>query len=379
MSQQVFDVNGNGYTNLINPRVYNTANGLACGWKWTCQDPCCKGADKSRCSCCDMCQLGFDDDDADVPEGGDAPQYDTRYTYEPCCYNGTCCACKEIAGDVPPIYPQAIGCGTRHTCKTIKTLPLCREQLDLPSSSGGHADLPGRPPHTIVCVRATGVAIVQDEECLRSPDNTYWNDLNLINPNCDSYNLWVRFKIPLEVIVRDCAGYLYCLKSFMTELVRIPLTARLHNLSGVYIYAKTRVRLCYPNQAEATPLYDANGDSLGAVDPTMPECTPSNCGVGPTFPFNCITAIVNNRFREEVATNLAECLLDMDNDERDCHFDYTFGTYPCLDRDDPAGPDYNNRCSNGNPRLDILVEACVMRLTPGGIGGGSYICNNTGI
>jgi hypothetical protein len=279
------------------------------------------------------------------------------------------------------MYPQAIGCGTRHICKVIKTLPLCREQLDLPASAGGHADLPGRPPHTIVCVRSTGATLVQDAECLQSTDTTYWNDLNLINPNCDSFNLWVRLKIPLEVIVRDCAGYLYCLNSFITELVRIPLTARLHNLGeGKYLYTKVRVRLCYPNQAEATPLYDPNGDSLGAVDPTIPECTPSACGVGPTFPFNCITAIVSNRFREEVAGNLADCMLDMDNDERNCHYEYTFGTYPCVDRDDPAGPDLNNRCANGNPKLDILIETCVVTLIPGGANGGGnpYVCNVSG-
>ncbi|GHU72587.1 hypothetical protein FACS1894184_20410 [Clostridia bacterium] len=339
----------NGYTNLVNPQVYNTDKNLACGWKWTCQDPCCDGAGpwpKDRCSCCDECEL----DDSDVPDGGEGGSTDSGYTEEPCCYNGTCCPCKTIAGDAPPLYPKAIGCGRRHICKTIKTLPLCKEQLEVGVTENGHADLPGRPPHTIVCVRATGASIVQMEDCMET------NDLNLINPDCNSYNLWVRFKIPVEIIVRDCAGYLYCLNSFFTELVRIPLTSMIYNLGGAFIYTKVRVRLCFPNKAEATPLYDGE-EALGKGTTFCGGCT------GATLPFNCLEAIAKDAFRDEDQGELARCLLGEDA-ERGCSYEYTFGTYQCLPHDSPEGPNLMDRCSNGNPKLDILIEACVVRLVP---------------
>jgi hypothetical protein len=256
----------------------------------------------------------------------------------------------------------------------MKTLPICAEQVDEGTT---YADLPGRPPHTIVCVRATGASIVNEfENCtLTSESGEEWGDLNLINPNCDSYNLWLRFKIPVEIIVRDCAGYLYCMRSFFTELVRIPLTARIHNLGDSYIYAKVRVRLCYPNKAEAIPLYDIDdvtGDSLPLGN------GPTYCNVdcaGPTFSWNCIGAIADNAFRQEKALELARCLL-AEEEAKGCTYKYTLGTYHCEQRDDPAGPNLLDRCWNGNPKLDILIEACVVRLVPGGNGGSGspYVC-----
>ncbi|MDR1598487.1 MAG: hypothetical protein LBS11_01185 [Oscillospiraceae bacterium] len=364
MSQSYIDTT-NGYTNLVNPQVYDPAKNLACGWKWTCMDPCCGDAagawPSSRCSCCDACDSG--DDDGDTPQGDEDVPSDNGYTDEPCCYNGTCCPCKSISGDAPALYPRAIGCGRRHICKSIKTLPLCAEQLDV-GVNGGYADLPGRPPHTIVCVRATGASIVQLEDCLGV------NDLNLINPNCNSYNLWLRFKIPVECIIRDCSGYLYCLKSFFTELVKIPLTARIHNLGDALVYTKVRVRLCYPNKAEAVPLYDAEGE-IGRG--------PSFCGdvcAGPTA-FNCIDSIVKGAFPDEDRSELAACLLEEDA-AKGCHYEYTFGTYSCVNADDPNGPDLRERCSNGNPKLDILIEACLVRLVPAGAGDDPYACVPTG-
>jgi hypothetical protein len=306
--------------------------------------------------------LGEDEDD--VPPGSESGPPSSGYTDEPCCFNGTCCPCSTITNDAPALLARAIGCGQRHICKSIKTLPLCREQLDVGVSGNGYADLPGRPPHTIVCVRATGASVVQMEDCLGD------NDLNLINPNCDSYNLWLRFKIPVEVIVRDCSGYLYCLKSFFTELVRIPLTARIHNLGASYIYAKVRVRLCYPNKAEAIPLYDnETGDPLGRG----PTICPDACS-GPTVPFYCTSSIARDAFREEDQYDLANCLIEEDT-ATGCHYEYTFGTYECRNSDDPNGPNLLERCSNGNPKLDILIEACVVRLVPDtGTGTDPYVC-----
>ncbi|MDR1598488.1 MAG: hypothetical protein LBS11_01190 [Oscillospiraceae bacterium] len=389
MSQQYFNSDGTPFTNLTNAQVYDASKNLACGWKWTCMDPCCgdtTGAwPNNRCSCCDLCDSSIDENDIPPSNGGETDDSDDSYSKDPCCYNGTCCPCKAISGDAPPLYPQSIGCGRRHVCKIIKTLPLCAEQLD-EGTDGHHTDLPGRPPHTIVCVRATGAHMVQyDQDCLDYNNTDYtltgtdYTDLNLINPDCHQYNLWVRFKVPLEVIVRDCSGYLYCLRSFLTELVRIPLTAQIHNLSNPYLYTKVRVRLCYPNQAEATTLYLADGDPLGEEYTGPEQCAPDL--VGPTFGFNVIDRITDNAFRAEDQDSLAQCLLELNKpeDERECHWHYTFGTHACVERDDPAGPNLKDRCSNGNPKLDILIEACVTIMVPGeeGASGGYLVCNRT--
>ncbi|MDR0395806.1 MAG: hypothetical protein LBH66_00715 [Oscillospiraceae bacterium] len=389
MSQQFVNNDGTPFTNLVNPQVYDANKNLACGWKWTCMDPCCGDTTNAwpnnRCSCCDICDSSIDENDTPPSSGGEVDTGDDGYSSEPCCYNGNCCPCKAISGDAPPLYPQSIGCGRRHVCKIIKTLPLCAEQLD-EGTNGHHTDLPGRPPHTIVCVRATGAQLVQyDGDCLDInpsyipvPAAAEYTDLNLINPDCHSYNLWVRFKIPLEVIVRDCSGYLYCLRSFLTELVRIPLTAQIHNLGNSYLYTKVRVRLCYPNPAEATTLYDESGMPLGSLYDGADQCTYI---AGPTYPFFAIERIADNAFRAEDASSLARCLLELDmpDDERECHWHYTFGTHACVDRDDPAGPNLQDRCYNGNPKLDILIESCVTVMVPGeeGSSGGYLTCNRT--
>ncbi|GHU79089.1 hypothetical protein AGMMS49992_30720 [Clostridia bacterium] len=205
-----------------------------------------------------------------------------------------------------------------------------------------------------------------------------FNDLNLLNPDCDSYGLWVRFKIPLEVIVRDCSGYLYCLKSFITELVHIPLTARIKHLGASFIYSKVRVRLCFPNHAEAVPMVDDAGANMGTMPPASTDCPadPYLCN-GPTFGWRCMGAIANNHWKAEQAENLVRCLFDEEEEENGCTYQYTFGTYPCVERENGRVPNYADRCANGNPKLDILVEACIVRLIAGGSGGDGqspYVC-----
>ncbi|GHU79084.1 hypothetical protein AGMMS49992_30700 [Clostridia bacterium] len=148
----------------------------------------------------------------------------------PCCRNGCCAGCQEFTGNLPYLMPRAIGCGKVEKCKTAYCLPLDPDCLD-------QGDLPGRPPHTIVCVRNTGASVV--EECLEE-DNAD-----------DLYDLYVRIKIPVEIIIRDCAGFTHCLKSWFAEKVKIPLTKRVKCLpKHPLIYAKATVSLCYPTRSE---------------------------------------------------------------------------------------------------------------------------------
>jgi hypothetical protein len=128
--------------------------------------------------------------------------------------------------------PRAVGCGKTEKCKQAYCLPLDPECLD-------RGDLPGRPPHTIVRVTGTGGTVV--EECLEKD-------------NADStYDYFARIKVPVDIIIRDCAGFTHCLKSWFVEKVKIPLSFRVSCLPKLpLIYVRTLVSLCYPVRAETT-------------------------------------------------------------------------------------------------------------------------------
>lgn len=149
----------------------------------------------------------------------------------PCCRNGCCAACADFTKNLPYLMPRAIGCGKTERCKQAYCLPLDPECLD-------RGDLPGRPPHTIVCVKNTGAVVVED--CLDKDNDD------------DAYDYYVRIKIPVDIIVRDCAGFMHCLKSWFAEKVKIPLTGRVSCLpKRPLIYVRATVTLCAPVRAES--------------------------------------------------------------------------------------------------------------------------------
>ena len=132
--------------------------------------------------------------------------------------------------------PKAIGCGRSHING--------RYPLNLCLGTGGR--LPGRPPYNITCVRAKGVSSIEQ----RTGSGA----------DCDSYDLFINVRIPIEIILRDCCGYLYILRSELCGNsgpndiapgaeqrgigVRIPLCSRVGLLGDSMLYVKTRVRLC---------------------------------------------------------------------------------------------------------------------------------------
>jgi hypothetical protein len=191
--------------------------------------------------------------------------------------------------------PKSIGCGRTHKCSFKWKFGLYNKELD-------NEALPGRPPHTIVCVRASGTssARVAEEQMTDNPEST--------DP-CDSYDLVLCITVPVEIIVRDCCGYLYCLKSFFSQYVRIPLCAKVRNLKNAQVYVKVRVRLCTPVKVENGGLGDASS---------------------------------------------------MTSDDQD---DWSKGCRP----DDADMPDGFGDLALPEVSLDILIEACVMRLVPYGV------------
>ena len=254
------------------------------------------------CSCCDEC-------DSFPPSPGDDGHYSDHPT-RPCCQNGNCAGCSSIAGDAPWLMPKAIGCGRTHKCNFPWKFALHNEELD-------NEDLPGRPPHTIVCVRAIGTSEARIAKEMMG-NNAGGNPAN--DP-CESYDLVLCLTIPVEIIVRDCCGFLYCLKSAFSQYVRIPLCTKVRNIKDAQVYVKVRVRLCQTVKVLNT---GANDETINH-DPTGFEDETNNDG--------------------SIGCN-------------SLGYDENFGAH--------ALPEV---------KLDILLEACVMRLVPYGfMGPDPYKC-----
>ncbi|MDR1570116.1 MAG: hypothetical protein LBS72_06465 [Oscillospiraceae bacterium] len=261
------------------------------------------------CSCCDECDT-FNDD-------GGNDHYSDHPT-RPCCVNGNCSACSSIAGDAPWLMPKAIGCGRTHKCKFEWKFALYESELD-------DGDLPGRPPHTIVCVRATGTtkARIAKEKMI---GNTTSGDDH--DDPCQSYDLWLCLTIPVEIIIRDCCGFLYCLKSSFAQYVLIPLCTKVRNIKDAQVYVKVRVRLC------STVKVLGSGDDDDTID-GAPTAAPD--------------------------TDPEEGDTPMSDDESCSNLGYEDGIFG-----DHALP---------TVKLDVLIEACIMRLVPYGVlGGDPYKC-----
>jgi hypothetical protein len=249
------------------------------------------------------------------------------------------------------------------------------------------ADLPGRPPHTIVCVRAKGKTQSTVVEELMCGPNVVDND------PCNSYDLYLCVYIPVEIIVRDCAGFLYCLTSAMSQIVRIPLTTRVRNLKDTQIYLKARVRLCrtkvvrYPNSGSGDTLNDgihhpptAEYDEQDTADNDVRPCgaagnrwqttrdseiaTDPPLGLADTNepgPYDPLNDQRENRpvADDDIARNVGCGKLGykQSTGEKDGFGSATLPDGHIVTRALPT------------VYLDVLIEACVMRLVPFGVVG----------
>ena len=138
---------------------------------------------------------------------------------KPCCANGCCKTCATIGGDAPYLVPKSLACGrTRMRHERFSTL---LEDLE---------ELPGKGDHNIVCVRAGGVA-----------------NLDFGAIDCDGYELNVLMDIPIEIVMIDCCGFIYTVKSTLPmQFVHIPLGFRASHIAdgSAFLYLKVKVRMC---------------------------------------------------------------------------------------------------------------------------------------
>ncbi|GHU79087.1 hypothetical protein AGMMS49992_30710 [Clostridia bacterium] len=161
--------------------------------------------------------------------------------------------------------PKAIGCGRTHKCGDDVNYPNLRlsEDASHPILAGqlDGCSLPGRPPHTITCVHALGITPRAHPV---GTGNVCSDDVNI---SVDGYDLVLHAEIPLELIVRDCCGYQYCLRSYFYEDIRIPLCVRADPVraSSDYLFLKVRVRLCSPYSVPAD--VSANASHVGTCTP----------------------------------------------------------------------------------------------------------------
>ena len=161
----------------------------------------------------------FENCGAGCDAGCDFDEPDPDIITKPCCANGCCKTCAAIGGDAPYLVPKSLACGrTRLRGEMFESL------LD------GLTELPGRGDHNIVCVRAGGVA------------NLMFGDID-----CDGYELNVIMDIPIEIIMVDCCGFIYAVKSTIPGmLVHIPLGFKASHIAdgSSFLYVKVKVRMC---------------------------------------------------------------------------------------------------------------------------------------
>ena len=268
------------------------------------------------CSCCPKAGSACWPHTADEDE-----ETITETITQPCCIGGSCYQCGAIGGDAPWLMPKAIGCGRTHKCNLPWKFPLYDEQLD-------NHELPGRPPHTIVCVRAKGKTTAEVIPELMVTEG--------IDDPCMAYDLYLCVTVPVEIIIRDCMGQLFCLTSKMSQIVRIPLATRVKNLKETQIYLKARIRLCktvhveYPNTDDK----GINREATECIDPA--DYDPLD------------------------ATGTADDIEKNLNCNQAICFEDGLGSYT---------DDDGNVIHRALPAvmLDFLIEACVMRLVPYGV------------
>ena len=291
------------------------------------------------------------------------------------------CGCPCIGGDAPWLMPRSIGCGRTQKCNMPWKFALRERELD-------NGDLPGKPPHTIVCVRARGKANASIIEELMTGENVQDREA------CNSYDLYLCVYIPVEIIVRDSFGCLHRLSSAMSQIVRVPLCSKARSVRDAQIYIKARVclrktaRVYYPNDGshntDGTPADPpgtgegdlmhrptASYDNRGTADDTTDDMFEYGCdreSVPPDDRLDPGTGSLADT-DDDIARNVACALLgytpatgDPDTGTSDR------AGFGAAWRDPDADGIYDNVCSALPPlRLDVLIEACLMKLVPYGI------------
>ena len=166
----------------------------------------------------------FDNCSDDICGGGGCEFEDTDpdEIHKPCCANGCCKHCAVIGGDAPYLVPKSLACG-RH------------RMIDEPISGllSNMDSMPGRGDHSLLCVRARGVNQVS---ITGTPGD-----------QCEGHDLFVQMDIPIEMVLKDCCGFIYTIKGTIPEMkMKIPLGFKAKHVSdgGAFLYLKVKVRLC---------------------------------------------------------------------------------------------------------------------------------------
>ncbi|MDR0395804.1 MAG: hypothetical protein LBH66_00705 [Oscillospiraceae bacterium] len=168
-----------------------------------------------------------------------------------CAGNGMPARCDCMSADIPWMMPKAYACGRVHKCADDLDYPNLRFSPDAehPHFAGQLDDcsLPGRAPHTVTCVHALGITSWARDP-LSAPPTCSTNNVNENIRVVDYTDLMLRIEIPLELIVEDCCGKTFCLRSFLRDYLRIPMCGRAETArqSSDMLYLKSRVHLCEP-------------------------------------------------------------------------------------------------------------------------------------
>jgi hypothetical protein len=179
-----------------------------------------------------------------------------------------------MSADIPWMMPKAYACGRLHKCADDLDYPNLRFSPDAEHPHfAGQLDgcaLPGRAPHTVTCVHALGTTpwarnpisapLTCDNSGPSGPDT---------NITVDNYDLVLRIELPLELIVEDCCGKKFCLRSFIRDRLRIPMCGPAEPVrqGSDMLYLKSRVHLCEPYSVPPDVSINASHDNICAPIP----------------------------------------------------------------------------------------------------------------
>ncbi|MDR0395808.1 MAG: hypothetical protein LBH66_00725 [Oscillospiraceae bacterium] len=232
-------------------------------------------------------------DDVQTGRGCLFDAFDPDTFNRPCCKSGCCAICARIGDDAPYLVPHVISCmepwpyaasscsqGTgrcrNHRIRLrINPLPACscsptNEIFHIPGQPLADCDrypysascciVPrnGTQGYQVLCIRVRGVPSIEFEEPAGSTIS-YVNDPQ-------GYYLYARPTLHLEILLRDCCGYLFTVKSsyrmLNSMLLAFPLHCRLCDLGEASIYLKTKVQLCEPS----VPIIMPDGSGMRMFD-----------------------------------------------------------------------------------------------------------------
>jgi len=100
-------------------------------------------------------------------------------------------------------------------------------------------ELPGRPNFRVQCVKVCGDTKLSLRDC----------------DDSDPYSLCVCARVPVEVVITDACNFTYCLHSYYTQMVTIPLCRKAELLGeDISAYVKVCLRLVSSEPIEAGSL-----------------------------------------------------------------------------------------------------------------------------